>query len=86
MRQKEWVCFRCNSKLTIIEGTIGATLYTHSQDCETTSTRYLKDYEDADVSFQDYTEWFKINLTLFMSHISHKWENIMNLFEDIYKL
>ena len=32
------------------------------------------------------TEWFKINLTLFMSHISHKWENIMNLFDDIYKL
>ncbi len=32
------------------------------------------------------TEWFKINLTLFISHISHKWENIMNLFEDIYKL
>ncbi len=26
---------------------------------------------------------FKINLTLFKSHISHKWENIMNLFEDI---
>ena len=26
------------------------------------------------------TEWFKINLTLFRSRISHKWENIMNLF------
>ncbi len=24
--------------------------------------------------------WFKINLTLFKSLISHKWENIMNLF------
>ncbi len=22
-----------------------------------------------------YTEWFKINWTLFKSHISHKWEN-----------
>ena len=30
------------------------------------------------------TEWFKINLTLFKSHISHKWEDIMNLFEDIF--
>ena len=32
------------------------------------------------------TEWFKINLTLFKSYISHKWENIMNLLEDIYKV
>ncbi len=32
------------------------------------------------------TEWLKINLTLFKSHISHKWENIINLFEDIYKV
>ncbi len=31
------------------------------------------------------TEWFKINLTLFKSHISHKWRNIMDLFEDIHK-
>ena len=28
--------------------------------------------------------WFKRNLTLFKSHISHMWENMMNLFEDIY--
>ncbi len=33
-----------------------------------------------------YTEWFKINLTLFKSHISHKWGNIMKLFEDINKV
>ena len=26
------------------------------------------------------------NLTLFKSHISHKWESIMNLFEYIYKI
>ncbi len=32
-----------------------------------------------------YTEWFKINLALFKSHISHKWEIIIDLFEDIYK-
>ena len=29
------------------------------------------------------TEWFKINLRLFKSHISDKWDDIMNLFEDI---
>ena len=34
----------------------------------------------------DNTEWFKINLTLFISHISHKWGNIMNLFEDFHKV
>ena len=27
------------------------------------------------------TEWFKINLMLFKSHISPKWENKLNLFE-----
>ncbi len=32
------------------------------------------------------TEWFKINLTLFKNHISHKWGNIMNLFEDFHKM
>ncbi len=31
------------------------------------------------------TEWFKINLTLFKTHVSHKWDSIMNLFEHIYK-
>ncbi len=25
-----------------------------------------------------YAEWFKINLTLFKSHISHKWEHIVD--------
>ena len=33
-----------------------------------------------------YTEWFKINSTIFKSHISHKWENNIDLFEDIYKV
>ncbi len=32
-----------------------------------------------------YTEWFKINLTLSKTHVSHKWESVMNLFEHIYK-
>ena len=31
------------------------------------------------------TEWFKINLTLFKIHVSHKWDSTMNLFEYIYK-
>ncbi len=33
-----------------------------------------------------YTEWLKINLIIFSNHISHKWYNLMNLLEDIYKL
>ncbi len=32
------------------------------------------------------TVWLKIRWILFKTHISHKWDNIMNLFEDIYKL
>ncbi len=31
------------------------------------------------------TVWFKINLTLFETHISHKLNSIMNLFDNIYK-
>ena len=31
------------------------------------------------------TVWFKINLTLFETHISHKWNSIMNLFDNIDK-
>ena len=27
----------------------------------------------------------KINLTLFKTHVSHKWKSIMNLFDNIYK-
>ncbi len=32
-----------------------------------------------------YTEWFKINLTLFKSPISHKWGNIMNFLKIFIK-
>ncbi len=31
------------------------------------------------------TVWFKINLTLFNTRISHKWNSIMYLFDNIYK-
>ncbi len=33
-----------------------------------------------------FTVWFKINLILFKSQIFHKWDKIINIFEDIYKL
>ena len=36
-------------------------------------------------SKEQYTVWFKINLTLFETHISHKSNSIMNLFDNIYK-
>ena len=38
-----------------------------------------------DVCFRLHTVWFKINLTLVKTHISHKWGKIRNLFEDNYK-